>query len=148
MKAKEDSGLRPLFLSKPIQVNGYDIDVLGIVSNIVYVRWFEDLRFHFLDTYWPFPEMLKQEQSPVLWHTQLTYKKPLTIFDRPQGHIWLQALSRSRWTVGLEVVSEKGLHCQGEQSGYFIHTGRKRPVPIPEELRRLYEADVQRLRGA
>ena len=28
----------------PLKVQGYDIDVAGIVSNIVYVRWLEDLR--------------------------------------------------------------------------------------------------------
>lgn len=137
--------LKPLHLQKPLKVNGYDIDVMGIVSNIVYVRWFEDLRFFLLDTYWPFQEMLKQEHSPILSHTFVEYKKPLTIYDKPKGHIWVKELSRSRWTVSMEILSEKGVHCLGEQKGYFFHVSHKRPVPIPEEFRAKYERDLERL---
>ena len=140
----QNMSTKPLHLQKSIKVHGSDIDVMGIVSNIVYVRWFEDLRTFFLDTYLPFQEMLKQEHSPILSHTLVEYKKPLTIFDEPVGHIWVKDLSRSRWTVSMEIVSDKGKHCLGEQKGYFFHVTRKRPVPIPEELREKYEADLKR----
>jgi len=50
MKGKTQS-VRPMLIQKPLKINGYDIDVMGIVSNIVYIRWFEDLRFEFLDRY-------------------------------------------------------------------------------------------------
>ncbi|MGO9114694.1 MAG: hypothetical protein ACLP9L_36220 [Thermoguttaceae bacterium] len=33
----------------PLRVKPYDIDVVGVVSNIVYVRWMEDLRLAMLD---------------------------------------------------------------------------------------------------
>ena len=32
-----------LVAEREIEVNNYDIDAMGIVSNIVYIRWFEDL---------------------------------------------------------------------------------------------------------
>lgn len=35
---------RTLNLDMPITVKTYDIDFMGIVSNISYVRWMEDLR--------------------------------------------------------------------------------------------------------
>ena len=35
---------RQLIAEKEITINAYDIDARGIVSNIVYIRWFEDLR--------------------------------------------------------------------------------------------------------
>ncbi len=35
---------------KEIEVNGYDIDAMGVVSNIVYIRWFEILRTAFIST--------------------------------------------------------------------------------------------------
>lgn len=38
-----------LVVEKEIEVNGYDIDVMGVVSNIVYIRWFEDLRIVFIN---------------------------------------------------------------------------------------------------
>lgn len=35
----EHEGL--LVAEREIEVNNYDIDAMGIVSNIVYIRWFE-----------------------------------------------------------------------------------------------------------
>ena len=40
---------RILVAERELEVNGYDIDAMGIVSNIVYVRWFEDLRTDFIN---------------------------------------------------------------------------------------------------
>ena len=39
---------RKLVAERNFEVNGYDIDAMGIVSNIVYIRWFEDLRTDFI----------------------------------------------------------------------------------------------------
>jgi len=131
---------RPLLIEMPFKVNGYDIDVMGIVSNIVYIRWFEDMRFKFLDTHWPYEEMLENNQSPILSETRARYKKPLTIFDKPHGCLWVVELGRAKWTIELEISSEKGIHCTGSQSGYFIDINQKRPVPLPGELINRYKA--------
>ncbi len=40
---------RPLEVELTIPVRSYDIDFAGIVSNIVYIRWLEDLRSKWLD---------------------------------------------------------------------------------------------------
>ena len=40
-----------LIVDTEIEVNGYDIDAMGIVSNIVFIRWFEDLRTIFINQY-------------------------------------------------------------------------------------------------
>lgn len=44
MKGKTQP-VRPILIQKPLKINGYDIDVMGIVSNIVYIRmlWISDL---------------------------------------------------------------------------------------------------------
>ena len=36
--------MRVMELEMPLKVRAYDVDAMGYVSNIVYVRWFEDLR--------------------------------------------------------------------------------------------------------
>ncbi len=38
-----------LVAEKEIEVNGYDIDAMGVVSNIVQIVWFEDLRTAFIN---------------------------------------------------------------------------------------------------
>ncbi len=42
----------------PIQVKAYEIDAMGVVSNIVYVKWLEDARHEFLAKYYPYDEMI------------------------------------------------------------------------------------------
>lgn len=85
---------RKLVAETEIEVNGYDIDAMGIVSNIVYVRWFEDLRTIFVNKHLIPSEMLKQNISPILMHTEIDYKIPLTIHDKPVGKCWLTKISR------------------------------------------------------
>lgn len=74
---------RKLVAEKEIEVNVYDIDAMGIVSNIVYVRWFEDLRTAFINQYMTYSEMMKFNISPILMRTESDYKVPLTIHDKP-----------------------------------------------------------------
>ena len=52
---------RPMEIEMPITINGYDVDVMGIVNNIVYIRWFEDLRLQFLAKYYPYDEIVRSE---------------------------------------------------------------------------------------
>lgn len=79
----EHEGL--LVAEREIEVNNYDIDAMGIVSNIVYIRWFEDLRTIFINEYMTFSEMMKQHISPILMKTEIEYKVPIMIHDKPVG---------------------------------------------------------------
>lgn len=135
---------RPLLLDLAIKIHGYDIDVLGIVSNIVYVRWFEDLRMHFLDTYYPFQQLLNEQRSPVLSDTQVRYQFPLTIHDNPTGCVWLSNVTKSRWECSFEIKTEKRIYATGIQSGYFIDTERIRPVRVPPRFLELYENELKK----
>jgi acyl-CoA thioester hydrolase len=136
----EQRAARPLLLEMPLKILGYDIDVMGIVSNIVYVRWFEDLRFFFLETYYPFEEMFKDSQSPILKNTEVDYKRPLTIYDKPVGRIWVSNLGRAQWEVSFEIEAGQRIHCQGKQIGYFVNMERRRPIPVPKRLVDHYKA--------
>jgi acyl-CoA thioester hydrolase len=130
---------KPMLVEKGFMVNAYDIDVMGIVSNIVYIRWFEDLRFGLMDAFWPYEEMLQSGQSPALVKTEVAYKRALTIFDKPLGRLWVTGLTRARWTVAIEIRARDRLCCTGTQTGCFYDINKKRPVPIPEGLMKKYE---------
>ena len=54
---------RPLEVELTIPVRSYDIDFAGIVSNIVYIRWLEDLRLKWLDEHFPLDRQFKQGYS-------------------------------------------------------------------------------------
>lgn len=123
----------------PIKIHGYDIDVMGIVNNIVYLRWFEHLRQEFLDQFWPLDQMLKNNQSPILHKTEVEYKKPLTIYDEPTGRLWVSKIKHARWVVDIEIVQGGEIHCSGRQSGFFFDLEKKQPVLLPKDLISMYE---------
>ena len=77
---------RKLVAERNFEVNGYDIDAMGIVSNIVYIRWFEDL----------YSDMMNQQISPILMNTEAEYKTPITIHDKPVGRCYLVKASKLR----------------------------------------------------
>src|SRR5947209_9438797 len=88
------------------KVQTYDIDFAGIVSNQVYIRWLEDLRLELLDTYAPLDRQLEDGLVPVLLSTQISYKRALRLFDRPQGRIWMVDVSRVRWTLEAAISND------------------------------------------
>jgi acyl-CoA thioester hydrolase len=48
----------PFEVEIPLPVRTYDIDFAGIVNNIVYIRWLEDLRLEMLARYFPLADQL------------------------------------------------------------------------------------------
>ena len=69
-----DTNEGKLVVDTEIEVNGYDIDAMGIVSNIVFIKWFEDLRTIFINQYMNYSEMMTQGISPILMKTEVDYK--------------------------------------------------------------------------
>ncbi len=86
-------------VQKDFKIHAFDIDVMGIVSNIVYIRWFEELRTLLLDEHWSLQSMIKNKVAPVLAKTEIEYKCPLTIYDSPTGYAWLSELGRAKWKM-------------------------------------------------
>ncbi|MDF5710616.1 MAG: thioesterase family protein [Nostoc sp. S4] len=129
---------RPLEVVLAIPVRTYDIDFVGIVSNIVYIRWLEDLRLKFLDEHWQLSQQLEQGYAPVLAGTEIEYKRPIKISDRVIGHLWLSNLGRLKWIVKAEILSNNELAAVAIQKGAFISLQNGRPLKIPEELQKKY----------
>lgn len=124
-----------LLIEKELQIQAYDIDAMGIVSNIVYVRWFEDLRMEFLNVTFSLQEMMISDISPILMHTEIDYHKPLTIFDKPMGRCWLVSMGQSSWEMAFEITMGNVVYCKGRQKGCFYDLKRKKVTRIPKQLR-------------
>lgn len=132
---------RKMMIEKKLPVQAYDIDAMGIVSNIVYVRWFEDLRMEFLNKTYPLREMLKSHISPVLMHTEVDYLKPITIFNQPIGRCWLANMGNSSWEMAFEIAVEDTVYCKGKQKGCFFDLEKKKVARIPAPLRSAIEVE-------
>jgi acyl-CoA thioester hydrolase len=122
-------------VERDIAVRTYDVDFAGIVSNIVYIRWLEDLRLAMMDESYPLPRALAEDVAPILLETRISYARPLTISDRPRGRIWVKRMERIRWVLAAEFVGDDVSYATAEQSGIFIRLSNRRPVAIPEPLR-------------
>lgn len=129
---------RPLEVEIPIKVKTYDIDFAGVVSNIVYIRWLEDLRVKFLDVHLPLEEQMQQGNIPFLSKTQIEYKKPVRLFDNVISKMWMSNLGKVKWTLSAEFISNDQIAATAIQIGAFINSENNRPVKLPEELLQKY----------
>ncbi len=130
---------KPMMIESEFMIKAYEIDSVGIVSNIVYIKWFEDLRHIFMDKYYPYKEMMKQKVSPVLVKTEAVYKAPLTITDSPLGRCWMTKLGNTKWEMHIEIVCGDTVHCTGIQSGCFYDVEKKYPTRTPGQLVEAYK---------
>ena len=129
---------QPLEVSLKFPVKTYDIDFAGIVSNIVYIRWLEDLRLKMLESYFPLKHLMEQGYCPIIASTEIRYKKALKILDKPMGKMWISKLGRSRCTLQAEIYLYDEIVTTATQMGFFINQETMRPMAIPEEVKNIY----------
>lgn len=132
---------KPMLVELSFRAKTYDIDYAGIVHNSVYIRWLEDLRLKIMDDYYPFEEMLANNQSPILEKTEINYRAPLRLFEEVNGQMWVSKLGKARWEVQAEFVRDDLVIAQAKQTGYFMDLERFRPIRIPEVMRAQWEQD-------
>ena len=124
------------FYEQPLPIRTYDIDFAGIVSNIVFVRWLEDLRLALLERAFPLVQALAEDVAPILLATRISYRRPVTIADRLVGRMRVAGLGRVRWRLTAEFTVAGVLHAEAEQEGLFMRLSTRRPIAIPEPIRR------------
>ena len=129
---------KPLQISLDLSIQTYDIDFAGIVSNIVYIRWLEDLRLKMLEVYQPLEQLMAKKYCPVVDSTQIKYKKALKMFDRPMGKMWMSKLGRLRCTVEAEIYLNNEIVTLATQTGFFINLETMRPMAIPRDIKSIY----------
>ncbi len=129
---------RLLEVELAIPVRTYDIDFAGIVSNIVYIRWLEDLRSKLLDEHFSLDKQVEQGYIPILAGTEIVYKRPIKLFDQVIGRLWLSSLGRLKWIIQAEILSNNELAATAIQKGAFVNLQNGRPIPVQEELQKKY----------
>lgn len=133
---------QPFEVEIHLPVRTYDIDFAGVVNNIVYVRWLEDLRLEMLARHFPLDEQLKNGIAPVIVQTRIDYKHPIKISDFPSGKMWMKTMESLRWTVNAEIVVNDKVAALGEQVGIFANLQNNKPIRMPESLKQKYREFV------
>ena len=127
-----ESTTRPFEVSLNLPVRTYDIDMLSIVHNRVYIRWLEDLRMQVLAEYLPLQPLVEAGISPLLIKTCIEYKRPVRLFDPLMGHMWMAALGRARYTLRAEFLVNGQLMATAEQTGCFVETRNRASRSCPQ----------------
>ncbi|HLJ67392.1 MAG TPA: thioesterase family protein [Chloroflexota bacterium] len=120
----------------------YDIDFAGIVSNIVYIRWLEDLRLKLLDEYWPLQDQMAAGYAPVLLSTDIRYLRALRLFASVAGTMWMSHLGRARFTLEAEFTAGDETVAAATQVGALVNLDSLRPIRIPSSLAVAYGEQV------
>jgi acyl-CoA thioester hydrolase len=126
---------RPLETELVFPVRTYDIDFAGIVSNIVYIRWLEDLRVRMLEVHYPLEPVLARGEGPVLARTEIEYLLPVRFGASVRGVMWVAGHGRARLDLEAEFTVDDQPVAHASQRGYFVNYGRMEVLPLPEELR-------------
>jgi acyl-CoA thioester hydrolase len=132
----------PRIVERDLPIRTYDIDFAGIVSNIVYVRWLEDLRLAMMEEAYPIARALAEDVAPILLETRIFYERPVTIHDSIKGRMWVSEMGRVKWHLAAEFIVGKDVHARAQQVGLFIRLSTRRPIEPPLALRRWYAPDT------
>lgn len=127
---------KPFQVTLNFTVRTYDIDFVGIVSNIVYIRWLEDLRLQALAEHFPLDTAINELGiSPVLLRTEIDYLRPIRLFDPVVGVLWAAEIGRVRQVLQAEFRVHGDLHASARQTTCFIDLKTGRPVRTPDAIR-------------
>lgn len=132
--------VRPLEINTAIEVKPYDIDFMGIVSNITYIRWIEDLRMLFLKTHYTLDQLMSDGHVPVIQTTLMNYMRPIRMFDHVTGIMWMESFDSPKWTARMEIMVNDKMAAYATQSGVFISLATMKPSMVPEKLNAIYDA--------
>ncbi len=136
-----NSDLKPLLVELPIRVKTYDVDWVGHVNNIVYIRWLEDLRLHLLDTHFPLDALRDQGLAPIIVTTNIHYRKGISLSDHEVlARMWVSKFGRATFYLEAEFRVTGDLRCTAAQRGTFIDQAKMKPVRIPQGLLDAYHA--------
>jgi len=133
----KDSTSRPkrcFETSLDIRVGTYEIDYAGHVSNQVYLRWCEDLRLQLLEEHFPLEGLMADGFMPVLISSEVRYHKPIKLFDKPTGYMWLEKLGPATMEFCGEFKVGEMLATSVKHTGVFVNTTTMKPTRMPEKI--------------
>lgn len=120
----------------------YDIDFVGHVNNINYIRWLENGRVRLLEAIGmpAFDLAASDGILPVLTETTIRYKKALFLNNTVTVEVWLSELGNASAIMEFRFLNEKGELCaEARQKGLFIDRKIMKPVRLTDEYRKAFE---------
>ena len=124
-----------------VEVQPKDIDVQGHVSNIVYLRWVQDVAIAHWSTIAP-----NHEQEKLIWvvrRHEIDYKKPAMDGDTIMVQTWIGAASRLAFDRHTEMIRASNGQILALARTVWCPIDRKsgRPTDVSPEIRSLFSIE-------
>lgn len=115
-----------------IKVTGDDIDDLGHVNNVVYVRWVQEVAA----AHWEHaaPVSLKVKYAWVVLRHEIDYKSPAFLKDEITGFTWVGEHHGARFDRFVRIQCENKVLAEAKTSWCLLDAKIFRPIRIPEEI--------------
>jgi acyl-CoA thioester hydrolase len=115
-----------------IQITAADIDDLGHVNNVVYVRWVQEVAA----AHWESvaPATLKSKYAWVVLRHEIDYKNPGFLNDEITGQTWVGAHNGPRFDRFVKIQSQNKVLAEAKTTWVLLDGKSFRPVRIPPEI--------------
>jgi len=115
-----------------IEVSGDDIDELGHVNNVVYVRWVQEVA----SAHWEHaaPTALKTKYAWVVLRHEIDYKNPAFLKDEITGFTWVGEHHGARFDRFVRIQCESRVLAEAKTSWCLLDAKSFRPIRIPDEI--------------
>ena len=123
---------------RTVKVMTYDVDFAGVVSNLVYHRWLEDLRMDLLSRFADLRELMGGGIIPILARTEVDFKRPLFLLDEVVCEMVVHTFDDRKWILDAQFLKDGNVCTKARQSGTWIDLRTKRPVPAPPSIPRIH----------
>jgi acyl-CoA thioester hydrolase len=122
--------------SHDFEVGGDDVDELGHVNNLVYVRWVLDVATaHSRAVGWDFSAYRNAGGVFVVRRQEVDYLRPAFAGERVRVETWIDGLTRVTSVRRTRIVRGDDELARAATTWAFVSVNGGRPMRIPEEIR-------------
>ena len=124
----------------PITAADADIDELGHVSNLVYVRWvLETATAHSVAVGWGHPEYRALGAVFVVRRHEIDYLASVLAGQQLVAETWVESWRAASCIRRTELLRDRTIVAQAATTWAFVSTASGRPLRIPDHLRARFE---------
>ncbi len=140
-------GLKPY----PVKVRLYDTDLSGTVFFANEIKWLDSaagMDFMQEDLGISYVKMMEAEIDIAVANVNFNYKTPLFLDDVVDYYVWISKIGNKSFTLACESYkrSTGELVVQGEITYVCVHIKTRKSTPIPEDIKKLMEKGLRKIR--
>jgi acyl-CoA thioester hydrolase len=115
-----------------------ELDAYGHVNNVVYLRWFETVRFHYFEVVGIGALWAAERKGPILARTEVDFRAPVRFPDELLSSMVVTRIGRSSVTMrnALWSTRDERLCAEATSVAVFVdYAAGGRPIAVPEAVR-------------